>query len=467
MKTYYRLAIFLFALLGLAACVSVPERVEPSAVQYEGQFTSNGPSGEFNDAWWAQFDDLKLTSLIDRALEANKSLEVAAANIRLVEAIAGRQDLERSYATGATASGQVGRSARNGQDIGVSVSGRLGATWEIDVFDRIAAQIEAAEFDVEVAREARRDVEVIVASQTALNYIQLRGAQRRLEVARQNAQTQAEGLDLLRTLFDNGRATRLDIDRAEALYRTTLASQPRFEATALASLSGLAALTGQTATAPDESLLDLINVADDIPEHRGILATGSVEALIRRRPDIREAEAAIGRDLALSEAVRADLFPRLTMNLDLLSLFDDNTNDIGDLSSFGFGIGPSIQWAGPDLRRVRANIDISDARALLAISRYEAVIIDALSEVEIALTNYTKELERRDDLRQAVASAQRALELASLRFEEGLDDYLDVLEAQRTVLDAQDRLAESRLQSSVQAIAAYRALGGVGLSSTP
>jgi multidrug efflux system outer membrane protein len=184
--------------------------------------------------------------------------------------------------------------------------------------------------------------------------------------------------------------------------------------------------------------------------------------MIRRRPDIRRAEALIGRQLALSEATRADLFPTVSLNLDLSSIFDD-TNDVGDLTSLGFGFGPSIQWAGPDLRRVRADIDISDARAEAEIAAYEDTVITALSEVEIALTNYTQELARRADLQQAAASAKRALELASLRFEEGQDDFLDVLEAQRTVLDAEDRLAESRLQASVQAIAAYRALGGVGL----
>jgi multidrug efflux system outer membrane protein len=283
-----------------------------------------------------------------------------------------------------------------------------------------------------------------------------------LEVARQNAETQAQGLDLLNTLLENGRATRLDVERAQALYRTTLASLPRFEASARTAKSALAALTGQAANNPDAMLIGLVEEAGDIPEHRGLIAAGTLEDMIRRRPDIRRAEALIGRQLALSEATRADLFPRVSLNLDLSSIFDD-TNDIGDLTSLGFGIGPSIQWAGPDLRRVRADIDISDARAEAETAAYEDTLITALSEVEIALTNYTQELARRADLQQAAASAKRALELASLRFEEGQDDFLDVLEAQRTVLDAEDRLAESRLQASVQAIATYRALGGVGL----
>lgn len=450
----------------LTGCISIPDPVARDAAPIEGDFLWNSTLSGYPVTWWSQFQDDEMSGLIDRALASNKSLEVSAANVRVAEAIAGRQQLERGYATRTTVGADFGRSARDGQDLALSVSGGIGASWEIDVFDRIRTQIAAAEFDVEAAREARQDIAVIIASNTALNYVQLRGAQRRLEVARQNAETQAQGLRLLGTLLENGRATRLDVERAEALYRTTLASQPRFEAAANNALSALAALTGQPANAPDAELLGLLEKVIDIPEHRGAIATGSVEGMIRRRPDIRRAEALIGRELALSEAARADLFPSVVMNFDILSLLDD-TNDVGDLSSFGFGLGPSIQWAGPDLRRVRASIDINDARAEVAIAQYEDVVIAALSEVEIALASYAKELERRADLQKAATSANRALELANLRFEEGLDDFLDVLEAQRTVLDAEDRLAESRLQASTQAIFAYRALGGVRLDDRP
>jgi len=341
-----------------------------------------------------------------------------------------------------------------------SIQGALGASWEYDAFGRIEAQIAAAEFDVEAARQARRDVAVIVASETALNYVQLRGAQRRLAVARKNADTQSEGLDLLQTLLDNGRATRLDMERAEAQYRTTLASLPRYEAAIESAKSALAALTGQPANSRSSLVMELVTSADDIPEHRGAIMAGSVEDLVRRRPDIRSAEVLIARQLALGDAARADLFPTITVNANVLALFDD-ANDIGDLTSFGFGVGPSISWAWPDLRRVRANIDATDARTDAAIAQYEQTVLNALSEVESALSEYTNELKRRDDLKRAAASAQRAIELARLRFEEGLDDYLDVLEAQRTLLTAEDQLAESRLQSSSRAIAAYRALGGI------
>lgn len=454
--------ISIVASLGLfSGCVSVPQAVQVAIDTTSGEFSLAGEA-PFNSAWWSQFEDPLLAELITKALDANKTLEVASANVSVAQGLAARQKLERSYSTAASATAGIGRAPRPGQDVNLSLNTGIGARWEIDIFDRISAQISAAEFDLEAAQQARRDIAVIVAGNTAQNYVQLRGAQRRLEVARQNAETQAQGLELLNTLLENGRATRLDVERTQALYRTTLASLPRFEATAQAALSALAQLTGQPANSPDATLLALVENTGDIPEHRGLIATGTLDGMIRRRPDIRRAEALIGRQLALSEAARADLFPRVVLNFDLSSIFDDR-NDVGDLTSLGFGIGPSVQWTGPDLRRVRASIDISDAQAEVAIATYEDTVIAALSEVEIALTNYTKELARRADLQQAAASAKRALELASLRFEEGLDDFLDVLEAQRTVLDAEDRLAESRLQASIQAINAYGALGGVGL----
>ena len=462
MKAVFNLSLPVAAVAILAGCASVPERPEEAALPVGGDFLSVEAELPFNTQWWTQFGDPELTALVDRALSANKSLELASANLRAAEASALGARLGRSYSTSADTTAEVGRAARSGEDVDLSVQGGLGASWEFDAFGRIEAQIAAAEFDVEAARQARRDVAVIVASETARNYVQMRGAQTRLEVARKNAQTQAEGLELLQTLFDNGRATRLDLERAEAQYRTTLASLPRYEATIQSSRNALAALTGRAANDPDASLANLVSTRLDIPEHEGAIATGSLAELVRRRPDIREAEATIGRQLALGEAARADLFPTITLNADLFALFDDS-NNVGDLSSFGFGIGPSISWAGPDLRRVRADIAVADAVSEAAIAQYEQTVLNALSEVESALTDYTNELRRRDDLQRAAASARRAIDLARLRFEEGLDDYLDVLEAQRTLLTAEDQLAESRLQSSSLAIAAYRALGGVEL----
>lgn len=297
-----------------------------------------------------------------------------------------------------------------------------------------------------------------MAANTALAYAELRGSQVRLTVARSNAELQGDSLALLRTLFENGRATRLDLERAESQFRTTLASVPQIEARMRIAAANLVTLTGQTSLSEIPLVERALAAPGAIPGPPNVLAVETPVALIRRRPDVRAAEAEIAQLLALGEADRARLFPTLTFNANLLSLFNE-TNDIGD--SFGFGIGPAIRWEGPDLRRVRADIDVSDARTRRAIENYERIVVEALGEVETALIGYAFERARRADLEAAAASAERATSLARLRFEEGVDDFLDVIDAQRAQLDAQDRLEISRLETTRQAIFAYRALGGI------
>ena len=198
----------------------------------------------------------------------------------------------------------------------------------------------------------------------------------------------------------------------------------------------------------------------DIPELKNTLLTGSPDGMIRRRPDIRQAETEIARRLALSEAERARLFPTLSFDGNLLAVFNSD-NRIDRLSSFGFNFGPALVWEGPDLRRVRADIALSDAQTKQAYAVYEQTVLQALSDVETALSNAKNEVQRRDDLIKAAEASRTALELAQLRFDEGLDDFLDVLEAQRTLLENEDRLTQSRLETTRLAILTYRELGGV------
>jgi multidrug efflux system outer membrane protein len=198
-----------------------------------------------------------------------------------------------------------------------------------------------------------------------------------------------------------------------------------------------------------------------VPELAEALNVDTPEALIRRRPDVRAVEAEIGSLLSLGEAERARLFPTITFNADVFALLNE-TNDLGD--SFGFGLGPAIRWEGPDLRRVRADITIADARTQAAFARYEDTVITALGEVEVALAEYVQAYVQRGDLEAAARSAARAEELARVRFSEGVDDFLDVIDAQRTLLAAEDRLEQNRIETTKRAITTYRALGGVWLN---
>ena len=455
-------------LVHLSACASIdvppqPERPASSQIDISTPqqfFNAEGATLPINQQWWEGFNDTALSALIQKTLAENRQLDVAAANINIAGANTARARLNKSYTADSTSDANIGSFNIADGSFEARLSGGLGASWEYDAFGRIESAIKAAELNEDAARQARQDVAVIVSSETALAYMDLRGAQMRMDVARRNADTQARSLELLRQLLENGRATQLDVSRAEAQYRTTLSDLPRFDAIIDRSLSRLAALTGVMSAAEDENILALKQNAAPLPNFTASFNVGSPQELIRRRPDIRAAETDIAQRLALSDVQRARLFPTLVFNGDLTTLFG-NGNLFNQISRIGFGLGPALRWEGPDLRGVRADIEIADAQTQRAYIVYEQTVTQALADVEAALSNRLNEQKRQRDLMQAEMAAREALEIANLRFEEGIDDFLDVLDAQRTLLTAQDRLAENQLQTARLTILAYRELGGI------
>ena len=445
-----------------AGCASVPERPAADAVPTAGDAFRAGASLESVSAeWWAGFNDPVLADLVNTTLTTSPALRgadfsVAEAEAFLRLALLGTSPTASSRA-GLTAARPTGTAADR---INVSATGTLAASWEIDAFGRLAALIEAARFDATTARELRRDIAVTLASETALTYIDLRSAEVRLEVARRNAKSQSEGLELVRTLVDNGRATQLDLEQAQTQYRTTLAIIPVYEGDREAAISRLAALTGVPASNAGALVTRLTSSPGVIPALEAPITAGTPEDLLRRRPDIRVAEARIGAALAIGETARADLFPRITLNANLLGLVRNTGVTLSD-ESIGFDFGPAISWAGPDLRGVYANIDATDARTGQIIANYETTVLDALADAETALTDLASESRRSADLEAALTSARRALDLARLRYQEGLDSYLNVLDAQRSLLDAEDRVAVNRAETARRAVRAYRSLGGI------
>lgn len=451
----------LFALLA-AACVSVPAApaLPPAGIDAGSGFRSLAGSGPPDAAWWTAFDDPELQRLVEAALTASPVLRGADYSVAETEALLRLALLGRSPSLTASASATAARPAGGADDFQASGDAGLASGWELDTFGRLAAAIDAARFDETAARELRRDLAVTIASGTALAYVDLRSAEARLAVAAKNASTQKDSLDLVQTLFDNGRANELDLNRSETQYRTTLASLPVFRAAIASARNRLAALTGSAATLPAPvTSLEGERVAR-VPRLTASLSPGAPEEMLRRRPDVRLAEARIGAALALGEAARASLFPRITLNANLFGLIRDSGVALNE-DSIGLSFGPSISWAGPDLRRVYARIDANDARTLATVADYEAIVLEALAETETALSDYVTERERRASLEAALSSARRSFELSRLRFQEGLDSSLDVLDAQRTLLISEDQLAVNEAEIARRAIRAYRSLGGI------
>lgn len=442
------------ALIALAACASAPAQDSRATIDAGTAFQTGASGGVVASDWWRGFDDAELTRLVDRALRNNPALDSAGFTVAEAEALLRLAGLNRQPALEVTADASATRAPGDDVDVVNSADAGFAASWEWDAAGRLKALQRAAAADLNAAREAQRDLAVSLAAETALAYIDLRENEARLAVARRNADVQADGLRLARALFENGRSTQLDLDRAEAQYRTTLASLPVFETGRDTARFALAALTGETPSAARSV------AAGRVPRLARPLITGAPEDLIRRRADVRLAEADLAALLALSDAARADLFPRVTFNADLLALLTDRAATVSN-DGFGFSVGPSIRWQGPDLRRVRARIDAADARAGRAASVYESTVLGALAETESALSAFAGEARRTSDLTAAAAAARRARDLAELRFGQGFDSFLDVLDAQRTLNEAEDRLVVNEAAQTRRAIQIYRALGGI------
>jgi multidrug efflux system outer membrane protein len=329
------------------------------------------------------------------------------------------------------------------------------ASWELDFFGRVRRSIEASAADVGTAEASRRDVIVSLMAELARNYFELRGAQNQLAVARQNADNQQQTLDLTIALLNAGRGTELDVSRAEAQLNFTLAIIPSLETTMQQAAHRLGVLIGQEPTV----LVSELTVPLPLPALPAMVAIGQPADLLRRRPDIRVAERALAAATARVGVATADLYPRVTV-LGGVGLQAGSVVDLFSSGSTTFSIGPNIFWAAFDLGRVRERINAADARTEAALAQYEQRVLLALEETENALVDFNRQQERRDLLATSARASAKAADLARLRYQSGVTDFLTVLDAQRTVLAAQDRLAESETRTATALIAVYKALGG-------
>jgi multidrug efflux system outer membrane protein len=333
--------------------------------------------------------------------------------------------------------------------------------WELDLFGRVRRNVEAARADVGASAATVRDARVSVIAEVARDYFILRGLQDQLALTQRNAENQFNTLKLTRNRLEAGRGNQLDTARAEAQWQTTLASIPSLEATIATTMYRLSVLTGRQPTALNASLappapppaLPLIN------------AIGTPEELLRRRPDVRVAERRLAGATARIGVAVGDLFPKVTLTGEV-GYFAPTFNELGSSDSRFFSFGPSISWAAFDLGRVRARIGSARALTDAALAAYEGAVLGALEDTEGAMITYGRSQTRRDALRVAAAASDKAADLAQKRFEGGLIDFLEVLDAERTALSAELLLSQSRTDAATSLVAVYKALGA-GWRSIP
>ncbi|MGP1354341.1 MAG: efflux transporter outer membrane subunit [Parasphingopyxis sp.] len=457
--------------IGLAGCAAGPDYGGPPAVESVGtaQFdraqAAPVSDGEPIAAWWTQLDDPLLDDLIRRAFEHNRDIEAARANLRASRAVLRGRGWDYFPTGGVDASYARQRFSEEAQQAGAPAGLNIpdrdfydvgfDAIWEIDIFGRIGRANEAARADAQAVGATRDDLLVSVAAEVATAYVELRGAQQRLAVAERNASNQQDSYALTEVLLRGGRGTRLDTERARAQLETTLASIPPLRAEIDALIHRLGVLTGNGPTGLRGTLID----PQPLPELPRMVAIGDPSGLFRRRPDIRRAERELAAATARIGVAAADFFPTVSIVGDA----GFQSTAIGSLlqgSAFAFTFGPQLIWNLLDFGRIDAAVDAEGARAEAAAARYEQTVLLAFEETENALTRYGNELQRRDRLAQARQSAREAARLARLRFDNGVDDFLTVLDAERVTLENEDRHVVSEIEVARQIIAIYKALGG-------
>jgi multidrug efflux system outer membrane protein len=452
---------------------SAPATASPSAPQPVSAITEQSAQ---QPQWWATFNDPLLTSLAQRSLDSNLDLRVAV--LRIEEARAQREvtaagywptvSAEASYTrqrlSDTTPTGALFNSVGNLRLPGGAALNipnpynqyqlSADASWEIDLFGRVRRAVEAADAGVQVSIEDRRAVLVSVLADVAQNYIELRGAQSHLLIARENLATIEELQELTQQRRDAGMTTDVDVSNAIAQSTATRAEVPAFDLQVTQDINQLSLLLGRE---PEALRAELDNAAP-VPPLPDLVPIGVPADLARRRPDVREAEANLHAAIAQSGVAVADLYPRLTLSA--MGGFQSET--AGELlqwaSRFG-SFGPALQLPVFDRGRWKT-VRLYDVRAQEAALGYQRTVLDALHEVENTLAAYAADQQRRAWLDATVLQDRDVLNLQRQRYESGLATFIEVLDAERSLQQNQLALTDSATAVAVDLVRLYRALGG-------
>ncbi|MFZ0035131.1 MAG: efflux transporter outer membrane subunit [Sedimentisphaerales bacterium] len=456
---HLNLCIFCICLLTTTSCTVGPD-YHPPQVSVPSAWT--GTAGQTTAAdlvhWWMAFNDPNLTSLIGRAVESN--LDLKQAESRLRQARAARRVVSAGLWPTIDATGSYSRSQTAGSATTSPIrrdlwQTGLDAVWELDIFGGVRRNVEAAKADIQAAVEDQRDVLVTLAGEVALNYIELRGFQQEIVIAQNNLQAQQHTAELTRQRFGSGLVGALDVANADAQVGTTASQIPVLETSAQQAIYNLSVLLGREPT----SLLEELSLVSTIPITPPDLPAELPSDLLRRRPDIRRAEAQIHAATARIGVATADLFPRF--NLTGSAGYQSNALDtlIKSQNSL-WSFGPSIDWQIFNAGSVSANIEVQKALTEQAVLTYQKAVLTALQDVENALVSYSKEQQRHKALEVTVTANRKAVELATQLYSQGQTEFLSVLDSQRSLFASEDSLVQSTRNLSTDLVSLYKALGG-------
>ncbi len=449
-------------LVGLTGCAAVGPTYQKPEPELPAQWAEGGGTSAMPvvalDTWWTQFKDPLLDSLVRRAIAANHDLRLA--DTRLREARAQRQlaGAARVPAINASSAYSKSRSYENTQNGDVKADlYQVGfdAGWEIDIFGGVRRSIEAADASVAVSEEDRRDVLVTLMGEVARNYLELRGSQQRLVIARKNIANQQETVQLVEKRAEIGLSGELEVEQAKNQLYLTKSRATDIETTTRQTMHRMALLLGEQ----PQALVAELSPEALLPAAPPEIPLTLPSDLLRRRPDIRRAERQLAAATAEVGVATAELFPRFSLGL-LGGLQSQNLSDLVTSGSRFWSLGPTVKWSLFDGGRARAGVEVQDARRERAEIGYEKTVLAALGDVENALVALALEKENRKNLGAAVVSAQRAASLAGGQYQLGLVDFLNVLQTETSLSQSEDQLVQSDQRLATNVVSLFKALGG-------
>lgn len=460
MKALITTPLLLAAIMALTACAVGPDYRTPVTppANIERATAATFDRTRFESAWWRQFEDPTLDALVGEALSENRELRIAFARLRAARSIRDDAANDRFPTVTAGATAEYGEAQQPGfsdersnierYDLGLDMA------WELDLFGRIQRRIESSEAQSEAAEAELYQLQVSLIAELVDAYGQLRGAQLRERIARENLENQRDSHQLTEQLRDAGMGSELDVLRADARLAATEASLPQLQAAQTRAGNRIATLLGQR---PDQLSVDLS--PRELPAIAKALPIGDPGELLRRRPDILAAERQLAAATANVGVATADLFPRVSLS-GFLGFIAGRGSQIGSSAAQAWGVAPSISWAAFDMGSVRARLRGAEADAEGALANYEQHVLLALEESENAFSDYARAQERLLSLLRQSTASRAAAQQAEIRYREGTVDFLVLLDAERERLAAEDAQARAEVELYRGIVALYKALGG-------
>jgi NodT family efflux transporter outer membrane factor (OMF) lipoprotein len=453
----------------------------PSAFAAAGPAAANAPAGAPPPAgmpartvdlaaWWQALDDPELNSLVDRAIKSNPHLEVALTRLqqaRTYEAVVIGHALPDVDASGAAARGtgndlSRGRAAQglvsadNSAGLQhINLIGGFDAVWELDIFGKLRREIEAARDDTQAAAAARNGVLTTVVADVVRAYIDLRGFQIRTGILRQAVDVLRESLRIVNIRYQRGITNELDVALATRELDSLEAQLEPAEAQVAAAQYALATLLGEY----PENMVRELSPPNLIPSMPGPVSAGAPLELLKRRPDILEAERELAGATARIGVATANLFPQIAV----VGSIGEQAQGWGTtphIPKHIWSFGPAAVWPLLDFGALDAQVNVAQLEAHATLVSYKKIILNAVQEVDDAIDSYRAEQDRLKHLGEAMLAGQRAVDLATERYNRGLTDFLNVVDAERQFYDLQEQYAAAQVAQGESFVQLYKSLGG-------